>query len=651
MLFRSVSFSDGTNTPVTVTTTVSGGGLWTAPTADVSGLDDGTVTITVIQTDVNGNPSAPITHPIELDTAAPPLLTITTPIMGDDIANDAEDEVVIVSGSGAETGATVEVTFDDGVNTPIVVAATVTSGNWVIPATDISGLNEGTITVTAAQTDDAGNVGPDASENFIHDTVGPITTIDDPLEGDNIVNAAEDDTVVITGMGEPGSTVSVTLDDGVNAPITVTAVVDGSGNWQTADIDISGFADGPVSVVAFATDVAGNPGPAATHPGIVHTTTAPPPLVISVVEGDDVVNDVEDNDTVISGTGAVVGATITVTISDGVNADIVVPATIGSGGTWITGDVDITSLNDGPLTVTATQTALGATSSDATRPITHDTAAPNGLALTTPITADNIVNGVEDDALVVAGTGAEPTSSVSLRFSDGVNMDIIVSTTVDGSGNFVGNPVNLSGLNDGALTVTAVETDAAGNPGAPVVFPFTHDTTAPGGLTINAPDPIVDATEDDTLVISGANAEPSSTVQVTLSDGVNPLIVVAATVAGDGTWSIPATDVSGLNDGTITVSAVETDSAGNVGSPVPESFLHDTTAPNGLAIDDPLEGDNIVNAVEDNTTVVSGTGAEPASTILVTLTDGVNTPLTATIGVNGDGTWQTGDIEIGRAHV
>ena len=48
------------------------------------------------------------------------------------------------------------------------------------------------------------------------------------------------------------------------------------------------------------------------------------------------------------------------------------------------------------------------------------------------------------------------------------------------------------------------------------------------------------------------------------------------TVNGDGTWSILPADISGLNDGPITVTAVETDSSGNPGAPVTATVLHDT---------------------------------------------------------------------------
>ena len=312
-----------------------------------------------------------------------------------------------------------------------------------------------------------------------------------------LFRSAEDNHVVITGTGEAGSTVTVTLDDGVNTPFTTTVVVNGSGNWQTSDIDISGFADVLVSVSAFATDVAGNAGAPATHPGILHDSSAPAQLSINVVEGDDVVNAAEEGSVVISGSGAEAGATVQVTISDGVNTDIVVAATIGAGGTWSTAGTDISSLNEGSLTVTAVQTdGAGNPSTPATRPITHDSAAPNGLALTAPITADNIVNSAEDDTLVVFGTGAEPSSTVQLRFSDGMNLDVLVTATVDGSGAITGAPADISSLNDGNIVVTAVETDSAGNVGAPVSLTFTHDTSGPTGITIDAPDPLLDATEE-----------------------------------------------------------------------------------------------------------------------------------------------------------
>ncbi|NJB37524.1 hypothetical protein HCO57_13050, partial [Croceivirga sp. JEA036] len=93
------------------------------------------------------------------------------------------------------------------------------------------------------------------------DNTVPTIDITTPIEGDNIVNAAEDGDVTISGTTtaiEDGQVVTVTFDDGVNPPVTTTATVSGNA-WTATDADISGLDNGTITVTADVTDVAGNP--------------------------------------------------------------------------------------------------------------------------------------------------------------------------------------------------------------------------------------------------------------------------------------------------------------------------------------------------------------------------------------------------------
>ncbi|WP_282117624.1 hypothetical protein, partial [Cellulophaga baltica] len=113
-----VTFNDGTNPVVTTTATVTGN-VWTATDADISGLDNGNITVTADVTDVALNPATD-TETIVLDNTLP-TIDITTPIEGDGIVNATEDGDVTISGTttDVEDGQTVTVTFNDGTN-PVV---------------------------------------------------------------------------------------------------------------------------------------------------------------------------------------------------------------------------------------------------------------------------------------------------------------------------------------------------------------------------------------------------------------------------------------------------------------------------------------------------------------------------------------------------
>ncbi|MER2490281.1 hypothetical protein, partial [Catenovulum sediminis] len=74
------------------------------------------------------------------------------------------------------------------------------SGAWTISGSefDISTFNNGTLTITATQTDDAGNTSTVATQTITLDNAAPSAlTITTPIETDSIVNAAEDEDVLI----------------------------------------------------------------------------------------------------------------------------------------------------------------------------------------------------------------------------------------------------------------------------------------------------------------------------------------------------------------------------------------------------------------------------------------------------------------------
>ncbi|MBF9273234.1 Ig-like domain-containing protein, partial [Enterobacter hormaechei] len=141
------------------TTTVSANGSWTlnVPAADLAGLTDGSVTVTASVSDKAGNPAS-VDHTLTVDVTVP-AVTIHT-VAGDDVINVAEhNQAQIISGSatGAAAGDTVTVTIGGQSYTTVLDAA----GNWSVgvPANVISGLSDGSVTVTASVTDAAGNTG------------------------------------------------------------------------------------------------------------------------------------------------------------------------------------------------------------------------------------------------------------------------------------------------------------------------------------------------------------------------------------------------------------------------------------------------------------------------------------------------------------
>ena len=118
------------------------------------------------------------------DTQAP-ILTITTPIGGDNWINAAETTTpLLISGtsSGATNGRTLTLTLGGSTFT-----TTVQNNAWSVsvPAAALQALGQGSQTVTADLSDEAGNAASQASASFSVDSVAPanrpsvdVTTLD-----------------------------------------------------------------------------------------------------------------------------------------------------------------------------------------------------------------------------------------------------------------------------------------------------------------------------------------------------------------------------------------------------------------------------------------------------------------------------------------
>ena len=607
-------------------------------------LADGPHDVTVTFTDEAGNESEPSpTLAIIVDTTEPVNLLIanadTSTIEGDQVVNLVESPDVTIAGSGAEPTSTVSVVITDSLGTILgPITATVNEdGTWTIPDQDFSGLTDGPIMVVATEVDAAGNFGPGVSTTLTLDRTPPVAPpLVDMSDGTDSGASAIDDLTNDTtptfmsppGTGVPGDVITIYVD---GEPVA-TGVVAEDGSYAVTPT--SPLAEGSHDVSASFTDQAGNEGPPSPILSIEIDTTAPTGLVIdSPVTADNLVNIAEQPLVPVSGSGAEPGSTVTVTLTDREGNEIgPISATVNDDGTWSIPPTDISSLVDGPITITATQTddagnAGEPSTSTFTLDSTPPTAAPTAPNLVDasdsgPDHEDNLTNVTTPTLDGPAGSG-EPGSTVTL-YVDGVSVGTAI-VHEDGSYEVTVDPD--SPLTDGPHDLTVTFIDLAGNEGpqSPVLV-ITVDTTAPDGLAIGGPvtpDHVVNVVEQTGVVISGTGVEPTSTVTVTLTDSAgNEVGPVTAIVHEDGTWSIPPTDISSLVDGPITVTATQTDKAGNAGDPVSSSFDKDTTPPQALTppdlVDESDTGDTPTdNLTNDSTPTFSGpAGAgEPGSTV------------------------------------
>ena len=594
------------------TTTVSANGSWTlnVPAADLAGLTDGSVTVTASVSDKAGNPAS-VDHTLTVDVTVP-AVTIHT-VAGDDVINVAEhNQAQIVSGSatGAAAGDTVTVTIGGQSYTTVLDAA----GNWSVgvPANVISGLSDGTATITASVTDAAGNTGS-GTHNVTVDTGLPSVSFN-AISGDNVLNAVEKgQDLSVSGTSAnlaEGTMVTVTL-NGKN--YTATTGSDGTWSLTVPAADLSGLGEASYTLSATATNGVGN---SISTTANLLVDTALPTVTINTVAGDNVINAAE----VAAGqtiTGKVANADIgnTVTVNIGGNT---YTATVQSDLSWSVNVPDsvLTALGNGDLTVSATVTNDHGNTGTGERDITIDASLP-GLRVDT-VAGDDVINSIEHGQnLIVSGSSDGLAAGTTLTVT--VNgKTYAASVLADGSWTAAIPAADVGALAAGTVTVTVAGQSTAGNP-----VTISHDVTvdlAAVAISIDAiaTDDVINAAEKGAdLVLSGSTSNVEENQTVTITFGGKSY---TAKVDADGNWTatVPSSDLAGLKDGDASVQVSVTNVNGNSASAGRE-YSVDATAPTVTI--DTVAGDNVINGSEAAAGVaISGTTtAEVGQTVTVTL--------------------------------
>ncbi len=578
--------------------TANGTGAWSFTTA---ALANGAHSLTATATDAAGNTGvASAALGVTIDTTAPVAPSIASfstdsGTVGDGITND---NTLTLTGT-AEANSTVKV-FDGA--TLLGSATADGTGAWSYTT---AALANGAHSLTATATDAAGNTGvASAALSVTIDTTAPVApsiasfSTDSGTVGDDITN---DNTLTLTGTAEANSTVKVF--DG--ATLLGSATANGTGAWS---FTTAALANGAHSLTATATDAAGNTGVASAALGVTIDTTAPvAPSIASFSTDSGTVGDGLTNDNTLTLTGTA-EANSTVKVFDG--ATLLGSATANGTGAW---SFTTAALANGAhsLTATATDAAGNTGAASAALSVTIDTTAPVAPSIASFSTDSGTVgDGItNDNTLTLTGT-AEANSTV--KVFDGATL--LGSVAADGTGAWT---YTTAALANGAHSLTATATDAAGNTGvASAALSVTVDTTAPVAPSITSfstdSGTVGDGiTNDNTLTLTGT-AEANSTVKV--FDGAT--LLGSATANGTGAWSFTT---AALANGAHSLTATATDAAGNTG--VASAALgvtidtHVPTVPTitSFSPDTGTVGDGITNA---NVLTLTGT-AEANSTVKV----------------------------------
>ncbi|WP_370242905.1 Ig-like domain-containing protein, partial [Alteromonas abrolhosensis] len=557
----------------------------------LSPLPEGDYSVEVTATDDAGNSTTATEDGGNIDTTAP-VLTLNPQGTGN-------DETPNISGStDLAPGSTVTLTVTDSAgNTQTFDAIVDANGDF---SADVpNAIPDGSYTVTASASDDAGNT-TTTSDTGTLDTSAPALTLDAQV-------TVSDTTPTISGTTDlpAGSTVTLFVTDSAGNTQTFTALVDASGNFS-ADVPAP-LAEGDYSVTATATDSNGNSASVTDNNGIVDT-------VAPVISLDALGSNNDTTPTISGNTDLAAGESVTLSITDNNGNTQTVTATVDANGNFT---VDVpAALAEGDYTVTATATDDAGNSASANATGTIDTTAPT-------LTLDPQGLGNDTTPTISGSTDLAEGSVVSLVITDSAGNIQTVTATVDAAGNFtVDVPAALA---EGSYSVEATAIDEAGNSTSVLDNSGVIDITPPE-LNLDELTPENNATP----TISGTTNLPAGAiVTLTVVDSAGNTQTFAATVQTNGSFS--ANVPSPLAEGDYTVTATAQDAAGNQGSDSETGGSVDTTAP--VITLDPIGTGN------DNTPTISGsTDLAAGSTVTITVTDSVGTvqTFTAAVDANGD---------------
>jgi hypothetical protein len=427
---------------------------------------------------------------------------------------------------------------------------------------------------------------------------GPATpTVDNPETVSTITTNTTDPSLVISGTGEPGDTVTVNV-----GPEVQTTTIGTDGIWSVTFPPTDLPPDGTYESTAVFTHESGTT--TLDGPGFIIDLTPPSvDITAGALSTQDVENGTEYTDGVsISGVSDDPGATIVVTINGHSQT-----TTVTTTGTW-TVTFPTTQIPPGEYQIgmTVTATDIHGNVTRITDTLVVDTVA-NPITFDS-VTADNVVNLTESGGYQITGTSVAGA----------------VLTVTAG---------------EHSATVSATSTDAAGNVNTQT-HSFRVDTTTAVAVNAVAGNDVVNATEQAGGVVLTGTAEAGATVQVTWNG-----VTLPATVAADGTWSATysaAQVTTGSYSSTVTV--VSTDAAGNSATTTRAVQVDTETSVSINA--GQAGGDDIVNGTEHAGALVLTGRAEAGASVVVTFAGASQTVTASAAGV-WSATWAAGSYAAG----
>ena len=511
---------------------------------------------------------------VRLDMTSPDRPVVTSPVNGEKITtkNLTQNLVPKISGTG-EVDATVKVTSLSSSCTTTVDA----SGKWSCFLEPL--LPNGVHMMNVSQVDLAGNTSAVTSllvEIISNGGVTPSApTILNPVGGiflkdiNQTLTGQCDSTASVVNV--TGSIVDDSLFGLVGNKSIVKTTCSGAGTYSVSLKLVAGDGVKNISVSQIVNGSASYP---TTATYILDTILPAAPVISSPLAGTNVI----DTTPVVRGTGL---AGSFVKVKAGVNlsskADATCEATVAASGNWFC-ELYPAITPPSVIDIEVTQEDLASNPSIAAKSLGVKVD-PTLLASPTIITP------------AFGSFLSTLTAAVSGTCTDGNTVTFIGNITpavsvVCAGGTYTANVTFVAG--EGSKMLQATQTDSNGVVSLPSVVHYMFDNVPPSIPVVTSPTEGVFVNNNQTT-ISGTGVV-SSIVTVTATGGTpSKTSTCQATVNNSNKWSCSLSDV--LNDGAVTVSAVQADSAGNVSASSSNvSFTIDTSIPSSPTVDDPTSG-------------------------------------------------------------
>jgi hypothetical protein len=551
-------------------------------------------------------------HTFQMDNIAPTLYPVT---ISSDNANSAYAKIgdtVIISFTASEAlNETPVVIIDANVASVTDLGGNSYSASYTFNGSEMEGL----VTFSIDFNDTSGNPGI-----TVFSTTEPSSVTFD-MTAPNLYTVSIDQTYINLGNQNEMSfrfAGAETFPSGATYNYTITS--DGGPGTQTGygniysdsefvfPIDVSGLADGTLTLNASLTDVVGNTGYGAI--ATVTKDTSAPIVEITYPLAPQSVN----------------GSYVIIFTDD----DLLNPQCSTDNNTWslcmngTTTFDDIASFSwagEGDLTLYLRDTdAAGNIGTDEEIGLIKDTMAPSGYLVDFDPAYVNFAN---QSNISFTFSNGEINATYNYAVSDGgFNPDVTGYGTMTGYGDIISG-IDVTSLNDGILNLFVTLTDPTGNMGTLVTDTVTKDTSAPSGYTVTIDQPYINASTQTAMSFTFALAEIGTTYNYTITSDGGPGTQTGYGTIVSGSDVISGIDVTGVDDGTLTLNATLTDTAGNTGYGVIDTVTKDTSAPtmDSVVIDD---GDGYTNSAETgygwNITVTTN-GAEDGQNVDCNISD------------------------------